>query len=99
MKILVNTFRDEVIDENNNTEISKDFDSSTKATKKLVTLACTDTNNNTFVVSKWLTISDSKSADDYVKEAYDASKTEIDNWASDIASIGKTFNPSTGKME
>ena len=26
-------------------------------------------------------------------------KTEIDKWASDIASIGKTFNPDTGKME
>ena len=35
MKILLNTFRDEVIDANNNTEISKDFDSSTKATKNV----------------------------------------------------------------
>ena len=56
-------------------------------------------NNNTFVISKWLTISDSKSTDDYVKEAYDASKTEIDKWASDIANIGKTFNPDSGKIE
>ena len=99
MKILLNTFRDEVIDANNNTEISKDFDSSTKATKKLVTLECVDDNNNIFAISRWLTISNSKSTDDYVKEAYDSSKTEIDKWASDIASIGKTFNPDTGNME
>ena len=59
MKILLNTFRDEVIDANNNTEISKDFDSSTKATKKLVTLECIDDNNNIFAISRWLTISSS----------------------------------------
>ena len=99
MKIWLNNFRAEVMDANNNTEISKDCDASTKATKKWVTLECVDDNNNIFAISRWLTISDSKATDDYVKEAYDASKTEIDKWASDIASIGKTFNPDTGKME
>ena len=99
MKIILNSFRDEVVDANNNTEASKDFDSSTKATKKLVTLICENENKNKFVISKWLTISNSKSNDDYVKEAHDASKSEIDKWVSDIASIGKTFNPDTGKME
>tara|TARA_A100001515_G_C4549852_1_gene203048 strand:- start:12 stop:311 length:300 start_codon:yes stop_codon:yes gene_type:complete len=99
MKIVVNMFQDEVVDKNNNTEVSKDFDSSTKETKKLVTLICENENKNKFVISKWLTISSSKSDDDYVKEAYDASKSEIDTWSASFTNIGKTFNPDTGKME
>ena len=99
MKIVVNTIQDEVVDANNNTEISKDFDSSTKETKKLITLVCENENKNKFVISKWLEISNTKSNNDYVKEAYDASKTEIDKWLTDVASIGKTFNPETGKIE
>ena len=77
MKITINMFQDEVVDANNNTEVSKDFDSNTKATKKLVTLLCENDNKDKFVISKWLTISNSKSDDDYVKEAYDAWKTRI----------------------
>ena len=46
MKIVVNMFQDEVVDKNNNTEVSKDFDSSTKETKKLVTLICENENKN-----------------------------------------------------
>ena len=99
MKIVVNMFQDEVVDKNNNTEVSKDFDSSTKETKKLVTLVCENENKNKFVISKWITISSSKSDDDYVKEAYDASKSEIDAWLSSLTNVGKTFNPDTGKME
>ena len=99
MEIKVNTFEDEVIDENNNTTSSPDFDEKTKSTKKLVTLECRHTNGSAFAISKRLTISNSKSDDDYVKEAYDASKSEIDAWSASITNIGKTFNPDTGKME
>ena len=46
-----------------------------------------------------MTIVDGKSDDDYSKEAYDASKTQIDSWDNSFAKIGKVFNPDTGKIE
>ena len=52
-----------------------------------------------FIIDKWLTIVDGKSDDEYSKDAYDASKSEIDAWDNSFAKIGKTFNPDTGKME
>ena len=54
---------------------------------------------STYTASKWLTISNSKSDDDYTKEAYDAIKDGITTWQSSKKNIGKTFNPDTGKIE
>ena len=47
----------------------------------------------------YLTISESKTDDDYVKEAYDAIKDDITVWQNSKKNIGKTFNPDTGKIE
>ena len=99
LQIKIHIFRDEVIDAKNNSEASSDFDASTKETKKNVTLQATDDAGNVFFITKWISISNSKSDDDYVKEAYDASKSEIDTWQASNSNIGKTFNPTTGKME
>ena len=99
MEIKVNTFEDEVTDENNNTTSSPDFDEKTKSTKKLVTLECRHTNGSAFAISKRLTISNSKSDDDYVKEAYEAMKDNATAWSNEYKLVGKTFNPDTGKME
>ena len=55
--------------------------------------------NESYTATKWLTISDSKTDDDYVKEAYDAIKDDITVWQNSKKNIGKTFNPDTGKIE
>lgn len=93
INIKVITFQDEKIDDNNTLS-----DSGTL--KKNVTLeAIENDTNESYTATKWLTISDSKTDDDYVKEAYDAIKDDITTWQSSKKNIGKTFNPDTGKME
>ncbi len=93
INIKVVAFEDQKVDDNNTLS-----DSGTL--KKAVTLEVSDTEiGSTYTASKWLTISDSKSDDDYTKEAYDAIKDGITAWQSSKKNIGKTFNPDTGKME
>ena len=93
ISIKVVAFEDQKVDDNNTLS-----DSGTL--KKAVTLEVSDTEiGSTYTASKWLTISNSKSDDDYTKDAYDASKSEITAWENSLANIGKTFNPNTGKME
>ena len=67
--------------------------------KKRVGFAITDEKNNIYAIDKWLTIVDGKSDDDYIKEAYDLCKTQIDNWQNSMKNLNKTFNPDTGKTE
>ena len=67
--------------------------------KKKVGFKVTNDKGNLFIIDKWLTIVDGKSDDEYSKEAYDASKSEIDAWDNSFAIIGKTFNPDTVKIE
>ena len=97
--IVINKFTEEKVDKNNTTEGSETYDSSSGVVKKKVGFVVTNTNNEVFVIDKWLTIVDGKSDDEYSKDAYDASKSEIDAWDNSFAKIGKTFNPETGKIE
>ena len=91
--IKVLTFQDEKIDDNNTLS-----DSGTL--KKNVTLEAIETDTNeSYTATKWLTISNSKTDDDYVKEAGDAIKDDITVWQNSKKNIGKTFNPDTGKIE
>jgi hypothetical protein len=93
ISIKVTAFEDQKVDDNNTLS-----DSGTL--KKAVTLEVSDTDiDSTYTASKWLTISNSKSDDDYTKEAYDAIKDGITAWQSSKKNIGKTFNPDTGKIE
>ena len=93
ISIKVLSFRDEKIDDNNTLSESGTL-------KKNVTLEAIDTDTNeSYTATKWLTISNSKSDDDYTKEAYDAIKDDITAWQSSKKNVGKTFNPSTGKIE
>ena len=91
--IKVLTFQDEKIDENNTLSESGTL-------KKNVTLEAIETyTNESYPATKWLTISNSKTDDDYVKEAYDAIKDDNTVWQNSKKNIGKTFNPDTGKIE
>jgi len=93
ISIKVSAFEEQKVDSNNTLS-----DSGTL--KKAVSLEVLDTDiDSTYTASKWLTISNSKTDDDYVKEAYDAIKDDITTWQSSKKNIGKTFNPDTGKME
>ena len=67
--------------------------------KKRVAFTITSDNQQKYLIDKSVTLSSGKSNDDYIKEAYDLAKPEIDNWMSNIDSVGKTYNPSTGKVE
>ena len=97
--IKIGKFTEEKVDKNNTTEGSDSYDSSSCVVKKKIGFVVTNTNNEIFVIDKWLTIVDGKSDDDYSKDAYDAAKTEITAWDNSFANVGKTFNPDTGKME
>jgi hypothetical protein len=93
ISIKVVAFEEQKVDSNNTLS-----DSGTL--KKAVSLEVLDTDiDSTYTASKWLTISDSKSDDDYAKEAYDAIKDDITVWQNSKKNIGKTFNPDTGKIE
>ena len=41
-------------------------------------------------------MSDGKSDEDYIKEAYALAKDEIDNWASSFANVGKEWDVEKG---
>lgn len=66
--------------------------------KKLVGLTCTDTKNNQFVVDKRLDIVDGTSDAEYVKQAYAAALTEINEWAAGVAVQGMVFNPDDNSL-
>ena len=97
--IVINKFTEEKVDKNNTTEGSETYDSSSGVVKKKVGFVVTNTNNEVFIIDKWLTIVDGKSDDDYSKEAYDAAKTEITAWDNSFVNIGKTFDPDSGKIQ
>ena len=90
--ITIDKLTEEKVDENNTAS-----DSGTL--KKKVGFKVINDKDEIYIIDKWLTIVDGKSDDDYSKEAYDASKTQIDSWDNSFAKIGKTFNPDTGKIE
>lgn len=67
--------------------------------KKLVGFAVVNETNALLIIDKYVELSDSKTSEDYTKEAYEMAKKEIDDWAFNITNEGKTFNPDTGKIE
>tara|TARA_E500000318_G_C3531340_1_gene200656 strand:+ start:944 stop:1231 length:288 start_codon:yes stop_codon:yes gene_type:complete len=93
LNITVENFEKQKVDENNTVTESGTL-------KQSVSLKVIDSDiEGMYIATKWLTISDSKTDEDYVKEAYDAIKDDITTWQSSKKNIGKTFNPDTGKME
>ena len=93
LNITVENFEKQKVDENNTVTESGTL-------KQNVSLKAIDTDiEGMYVATKWLTISNSKTDDDYVKEAYDAIKDDITVWQNSKKNIGKKFNPDTGKIE
>ena len=83
-KITIDKFEDENVD---------------GVVKKKVGLKVLNDEGGVFITDTYLDIVDGKTVDDYTKDAYDAKKSNIDKWISSLVNIGKTFNPSTGKIE
>lgn len=71
---------------------------SADASKTFVTFAVTNDKDDLFVISKSITTG-SKSDTQICKEAQAAAQSEIDTWATQMANIGKTWNPDTEKIE
>jgi len=88
----IKDFTDEKVDE-------KNILSDDGTLKKRIGFSIIDEKNNFYGIDKWLSIVDGKSDDDYIKEAYDLCKAQIDNWQSSMKNLNKTFDPSTGKIE
>ena len=65
---------------------------------KVVGLLCTDADGNAFITDKRIKLVDGTSNEDYVKQAYDASKAAIDKWAAQFNVKGKTFDPSDNSL-
>tara|TARA_Y100000114_G_scaffold26995_1_gene22667 strand:- start:610 stop:861 length:252 start_codon:yes stop_codon:yes gene_type:complete len=65
---------------------------------KVVGLLCTDADGNAFIIDKRVKLVDGTSNESYVKQAYDASKAEIDTWASQYDVKGKTFDPTDSSL-
>lgn len=57
-----------------------------------------DTDNQEFFIDKLVTTG-GKSDDVISKEAYDAAQTEVTAWVNGKNNIGKTFNPTSSKLE
>ena len=57
-----------------------------------------DSDNAEFLIDKVITTG-SKSVDAISKEAYDACQSEVTAWVDSRSNLGKTFNPSTNKLE
>ena len=66
--------------------------------KKLVGLTCTDTAGNVFIVDKQIDIVDGTTDAEYVKQAYTAAKTEIDEWAAGMSVHGMVFDPTDNSL-
>ena len=66
--------------------------------KKLVGLTCTDTAGNVFVVDKKIDLVDGTTDAQYAQQAYNASKTEIDEWSADMSVHGMIFNPDDNSL-
>jgi|TARA_R100000654_G_scaffold70723_1_gene101186 hypothetical protein len=67
--------------------------------KKKVGLKVVNDEGGVFITDTYLDIVNGKTVDEYTKDAYDAKKSNIDNWLNSFANIGKVFNPDTGKIE
>ena len=79
-------------------KIDKFYNDTEDNTKKMVGLEVVDDKNHVFIVDKKITIVDGKSDESYVKDAYDASLAEINEWESQLSMQGKVFNPSDSSL-
>ena len=79
-------------------KIDKFYNDTEDDTKKMVGLQVRDEKGRTFIIDKKVTIADDKSNESYVKDAYDASLTEINEWQEQFSVKGKTFDPSDSSL-
>ena len=79
-------------------KIDKFYNDTEDNTKKMVGLEVVDEKGHVFIVDKKITIVDGKSDESYVKDAYDASLAEINEWESQLSMQGKVFNPSDSSL-
>ena len=63
-----------------------------------ITLAV-EHNSQTFLITKTVSVSEGKTKEQYVSDAYAAALDEINAWKDDVETVGKEFNPSTGSFE
>tara|TARA_R100000152_G_C6637001_1_gene82817 strand:- start:58 stop:318 length:261 start_codon:yes stop_codon:yes gene_type:complete len=79
-------------------KIDKFYNDTEDNTKKMVGLEVVDEKGHVFIVDKKITIVDGKSDESYVKDAYDASLAEINEWEAQLSMQGKVFNPSDSSL-
>ena len=79
-------------------KIDKFYNDTEDNTKKMVGLEVVDEKGHVFIVDKKITIVDGKSDESYVKDAYDASLAEINEWEAQLSMQGKVFDPSDSSL-
>tara|TARA_R100000315_G_C5193520_1_gene113054 strand:+ start:494 stop:751 length:258 start_codon:yes stop_codon:yes gene_type:complete len=79
-------------------KIDKFYNDTEDNTKKMVGLEVVDEKGHVFIVDKKITIVDGKSDESYVKDAYDASLAEINEWEAQLSMQGKVFDPSDNSL-
>ena len=70
----------------------------TEGTDKRIGFMVKNDQGEMFAIDRLIPIVAGKTAEQYVQEALAAAQDEIDGWAADADSVGKTFNPSTGSF-
>ena len=74
--------------------IIKDFRK--EGDKKYIGFMVTDDNGNQLAIDKKVDLSNGKSDEQYIKEAYALAKDEIDDWSSGFANVGKEWDVEKG---
>jgi len=80
-------------------KIDKFYNDTEDNTKKMVGLRIVDDKGNIFIIDKKITIADGKTDESYVKDAYDVSLTEINEWQAQFSVQGKIFDPTKNSLE
>ena len=62
-------------------------------------LRCVDAVNNVFIIDKRLPLVDGTTDAQYVQQAYNAAKPEIDEWVAGMAVQGMIFNPDDNSLQ
>ena len=79
-------------------KVDKFYNDTDDNTKKMVGLEVVDEKGHIFIVDKKITIVDGKSDESYVKDAYDTSLAEINEWEAQLSMQGKVFDPSDNSL-
>lgn len=66
---------------------------------KTVGFWVTDDNGQKLAIDKTIPVVTGKTQEQYVQEALVLAKDEIDDWASSMAIVGRTWNPETNSFE